>query len=230
MNLQENIQRIKEVMNIHEQIPDSRFTPKGINTDIKSLQDRVSTLPSLSLDDTIDIISAIIDGVPGLGNLVSAGIDITHSLSYIVRFFYSDNDDEKVEYATLAIVTLGISLIPVAGNVIPIIARRGVKEVLSKTPGEILLMAKKLGLYNKAVILLNKKKWYYNWLLALAKITKGKLSELLTLVTQKLKDIYIKIKGEFKEISNIVLNLIGLVDKLIEDSDIAVKLINLNEI
>jgi hypothetical protein len=230
MNLQENIQRIKEVMNIHEQIPDSRFAPKGVNTDIKSLQDRVGTLPSLTIDDTIDIISAVIDGVPGLGNLISAGIDITHALSYIVRFFYSNNDDEKVEYATLAIITLGISLMPVAGNTIPIIARKGVKEVLSKTPGEILLMAKKLGLYDKAVFLLNKKRWYYNWLLVLAKIFKNKLVELLTLVSKYLKDIYTKIKSEFKYISDIVLNFINLVDKLIEDSDIAIKLINLNEI
>jgi hypothetical protein len=230
MNLQEKIQRIKEVMNIHEQIPDSRFAPKGVNTDIKSLQDRVVTLPSLTLDDTIDIISAVIGVVPGLGDVVSAGIDITHAISYIVRFFYSNNDDEKVEYATLAIITLGISLIPVAGNTIPIIARKGIKEVLSKTPGEILLIAKKLGLYKKAVFLLNKKRWYPRWILVLAKLVKGKLLELLTLVSKYLKDIYTKIKSDFKYISNIVLNFINLVDELIEDSDIAIKLISLNQI
>jgi hypothetical protein len=230
MNLQENIQRIKEVMNIHEQIPDSRFAPTGVNTDLKSLQDRVVTLPSLTLDDTIDIISAVIGVVPGLGDVVSAGIDITHAISYIVRFFYSNNDDEKVEYATLAIITLGISLMPVAGNAIPIIARKGIKEVLSKTPGEILLIAKKLGLYKKAVILLNKKRWYPRWILALAKLVKGKLLELLTLVSKYLKDIYTKIKSQFKYISNIVLDFINLVDELIKDSYIAIKLISLNQI
>jgi hypothetical protein len=230
MNLQENISRIKEVMNIHEQIPDSRFAPKGVNTDLKSLQNRVGTLPSLTLDDTIDIISAVIDGVPGLGNLISAGIDVTHAISYIVRFFYSNNDDEKVEYATLAIITLGISLMPVAGNTIPIIARKGVKEVLRKTPDEILLKAKKLGLYNKTVFLFSKEKWYYNKLLVLAKIFKGELLELLTLVSKYLKEIYTKTKNNFKNISNIVLNFTNLVDELIKDSEIAIKLINLNAI
>jgi hypothetical protein len=230
MNLQENISRIKEVMNIHEQIPDSRFAPTGVNTDLKSLQNRVGTLPSLTLDDTIDIISAVIDGVPGLGNLISAGIDVTHAVSYMVRFFYSNNDDEKVEYATLAMITLGISLMPVSGNAIPIIARKGVKEVLRKTPKEILFMAQKLGLYDKTVLLISKKEWYYNVLLVLAKIFKGKLVELLTLVSKSLKEIYTKTKNNFKNISNIVLNFTNLVDELIKDSDIAIKLINLNEI
>ena len=95
MNLQENISRIKQVMGIKEQIPDSRFAPIGY--DSKSTKSTKTDLSSLSSDDLVDVISAAIDGVPGLGNLISLGIDLVHALSYLTRFYFSSNDEEKIE-------------------------------------------------------------------------------------------------------------------------------------
>jgi hypothetical protein len=228
MNLQENILRIKEVMNIQEQIPDSRFAPKGVDTDMESLEKRTENLPSLSTDDTIDYVSAMIDVVPGLGNLVSAGIDVIHALSYIIRFFFSKNDDEKIENATLALVTLGSTFIPIGGNSLPILARKGIKEVLRQTPEEILMVGKKLGLYNKTVIFLSKQRWKYSILLALTKILRGELGEFLTVVTKKLNDLVNETKKipKLKYINNAIKNLITLVEELKGDVDIAMKLSN----
>lgn len=224
MNLQENILRIKEMMNIQEQIPDSRFAPPVDN--------RIESLPTLGIDDTIDVVSALIDVVPGLGNLVSAGIDVTHALSYIIRFFYTDNQDEKIENATLALVTLGATLIPIGGNSLPILARQSVKQIVRKTPQEIFILAKKLGLYNKTVILLSKSKWKYSILLALARIVGGELAEFLTAITKKLTDIYTKIKdvSRLKTVANAVLSLINLISELAQDANVAVELTKTNQL
>lgn len=211
-------------MNIQEQIPDSRFAPPVDN--------RIDSLPKLGIDDTIDVVSALIDVVPGLGNLVSAGIDVTHALSYIIRFFYTNNEDEKIENATLALITLGATLIPVGGNSLPILARQSVKQIIRKTPQEIFILAKKLGLYNKTVILLSKSKWKYSILLALARIVGGELAEFLTVITKKLTDIYTKIKdvGRLKTVANAVLSLINLISELAQDANVAVELTKTNQL
>lgn len=223
MNLQENIHRIKEMMAIDEQIPDSRFLGK---------QDGMKNISSLSVDDTVDVISAVVDGVPGLGNLISLGIDLIHTLSYVVRFSYSKTDEEKIEFATLAFITLGSSFIPVGGNSLPIIARQGVKSVLSKTPKEILMIAKKYGLYNGTTFFLQKGRWKYSLLLLLARIIGDELAEFLNLVTQKLNTIYDKIKNvqSLKNISAMVLKLVVLVKELSEHADVAIQLVKTNQI
>lgn len=221
MNLQENIQRIKEVMNIQEQIPDSRFAPTELTP--QELQDRLKTVQNLSLDDAVDVISAVIDGVPGIGNLVSAGIDVVHTLSYLIRFYYSKSDEDKIENAILALITLGGTLIPVAGNSLPIMARQGVKQVLKQTPGEILLIAKKLGLYNKTVILLGKQRWKYSLILLLGRIMGDELSEYLNVFSKRLQLIYDKLKDMkfMKNIADIVYSMILLIRELNEYVDIA---------
>jgi hypothetical protein len=127
---------------------------------------------------------------------------------------------------------LGASFIPVGGNSLPIIARQGVKSILSKTPKEILVVAKKYGLYKGTTIFLTKVKWKYSVLLLLAKLVGSELSEFLTLVTEKLYKIYNEIKKveQLKNISIMVLKLISLIKELSEDAKIAIQLVKTNEI
>lgn len=154
----------------------------------------IENLSTLSVDDLVDLASAAIDGVPGIGNLISAGIDISHAISYIVRFYYSKNEDEKIQNLALSFVTIGSTFMPVAGNSLNIVARQGIKGVLKKTPQEILVIAKKYGLYNDTVFLMRKEKWKWNFLLFLAKTLKGKLGEFLAYISSKLTEIYNKIR------------------------------------
>ena len=172
-------------------------------------------LDTLSLDDLVDIISGIIDGVPGIGNLISAGIDVSHALSYGVRFFYAKDDDEKIEMSTLGIITLGAAALPVAGNALPIIARQGVKAVLRKTPQEILLIGKKLGLYKQTILLLSKTKWKYNIILVLAKIFGYEMVESLTKVVKYVRDLMLKIKNS--EIKRALKSLLELLNDILSD-------------
>jgi sulfur relay (sulfurtransferase) DsrC/TusE family protein len=191
-------------------------------------QNLLKDLSSLSLDDTIDYISAAIDVVPGIGNLVSAGIDLSHALSYVVRFFHSTSDESKVEYAVLALLTFGTAFIPFGGNAIPIMARKGVKGILNLTPAEIMMMGQKLGVVDKTKFFLSKKTWKYNLLLALAKIMRSELTEFLIAIGKKLTEVYNKIKNipSLKNVAMTVMNLIKVVDELRSDADLAVRLLS----
>lgn len=179
-------------------------------------------LPILGIDDTIDIISAIIDGIPGIGNLVSAGIDIAHTISYCVRFYYADesNIEKKIEYGTLAFITLGATFIPVEGNSLPIMARQGLKKTLSQSPDALLKIAQKLGLYKQTVLFLKKSKWKYSLLILLCKILGGELLERLEYVNQKLAKIYEKVKN-YDTISEPVLALKNTIEELKGDVQVA---------
>jgi hypothetical protein len=143
----------------------------------------------LSIDDTIDVISGLIDGIPGIGNLVSAGIDVTHALAYAVRFLMDDDTDKKVEYGALAFLTFATSSMPMVGNSINIVSRVGIKGIIRSTPQEILLLAKKLGVYEKTFLLLSKGKWKYNFYLALCRITGGELIEVVPKVINEVRTL-----------------------------------------
>ena len=69
--------------------------------------------PNLDADDYADIVSGLVDAVPGIGNLISIGIDVTHALTYVVRYFFAKTTEEKIEMSLLAVVTFASSLIPV---------------------------------------------------------------------------------------------------------------------
>ena len=203
--------------------PDSHFDT-AYNK--KFTRDNTFDLPiNLDNDDKIDVISGIIDGFPGIGSLISAGIDVLHTISYCVRFFNTGDSDvnKKIEYGTLTFITIGATFMPVVGNSLPIIARQGVKTVLKQTPESILLIAKKLGVYNKTIVLLRKKPWKYGLLLVLCKIVGGELLEKLTFVSQKLGDMYNELKN-YKILSEPILNFKTTIDELISDVPIGLKL------
>lgn len=178
---------------------------------------------NLDVDDLIDIFSAIIDGIPGIGNLISAGIDITHTLSYCIRYYFSKTIEEKIEYGTLAFITLGATFIPVQGNSLPIMARMGLKQVLNKTPKEIVKIGKKLRIYDKTIIFLSKGKFKYSLLILLAKIMGSELAEKLDVVTENIYAIYKNFKN-YPNISNPLLALYKDLTDLRKDCDTAILL------
>jgi hypothetical protein len=175
------------------------------------------SLGALSLDDTVDYVSGMIDVIPGIGNLISAGIDVVHSLSYAIRFYYAKNDNEKIEMGTLGAVTLIGAAIPVAGNALPIVARQGVKTVLKQTPKEILIIGKELGIYKGTMIFLSKEKWKYSILLALSKITGGELAEYLTNAVKYVRDLILKIPTP--DIKKILKSFETFLNELLNDKD-----------
>lgn len=204
--------------------PDEKFDTPENKEILRKLHSSSIESINVDSDDLVDIISAAIDGIPGLGNLVSAGIDIIHTITYCVRYYFAETDNEKIEYATLAFITLGAAFIPIEGNSLPIMARSGLKKILKYTPQEILLIAKKLKIYNKPVFLfVSKGKWKYSILLFLAKVFGGELAEKLDIVTEKLYSIYQNCKN-YPTISKPIFTLYNDLSDLKEDCDTAILL------
>ena len=170
--------------------------------------------PNLDADDYTDIVSGLIDVIPGIGNLISGGIDITHGITYVARAVYAKSTEDKVEMSVMALITLGMTFVPVGGNAANMVARAEIKTLLRKTPYEIMKIAKDLGIIKKSVFNLSKVAWKYSLLIALVKIFRGRLdnaigevSRILTSIgnrSQDLKpiiDTYIKDMNELRTLN-----------------------------
>jgi hypothetical protein len=169
--------------------PSSQSSNLQLTTNVQARNDdyRKNELgPNLDADDIADIVSGLVDVVPGIGNLISAGIDVTHGLTYVVRYFFAKTTEEKIEMALLAIVTFATSLIPVGGNAANVAARMEVKSLLKKTPYELRLIMKNLGILKSAGFNLAKEPWKYSFMIALVKIFKSKAADALATVSNKL--------------------------------------------
>ena len=168
MNLQENISRIKEVM--------------GIQNSNQTISEEENW------DDVVDVISAIADGIPGIGNLISLGLDISHVVSYLIRFGLSDDESEKIEYMAMALITAAMAFVPVAGNSANILIRQGVKSLLKKTPDDLTRWAIRNGIINP-IILFGKGKFKYNLILLLVRILKGEAAEIVAKLAKFFNDL-----------------------------------------
>jgi len=140
----------------------------------------------LDTDDVVDVASGALDTIPGLGNLASLGVDVTHAASYMYRFVNSSSVEEKIEYGIMAFITLITSFLPVGGNVANLAAKEGIKPFVRRTPEEILFLLKKAGVYNKTIFPFQKNKWTFNIGLFLYKITRGKIDDALSYISKTL--------------------------------------------
>lgn len=180
-------QQLKYIMS--EQ-PESRFTMLGItDKERANVLNKPKLGPSLSADDIADVVSGIVDAVPGIGNLVSAGIDITHGISYVVRYFFAKTMEDKVEMSVMALLTFGTAFVPVGGNAANMVVRGELKALLRKTPAEILKIAKDLGIVKRNIFNLSKEVWKYSLLIALVKIFRSKIDDVLGSVSKTLTSL-----------------------------------------
>jgi len=180
-------------------------TPEGASKTIHT---------SFTIDDLIDMTSAAIDVIPGIGWAISAGIDVAHAISYIARFYKASTDDDKFKYAVSGIVTLVMSLIPGGGNVANIMINKGLNTTIKNfTPS---IVKKMLGIpvgFN-----LMKSQWKYCVYTFLVKYLQTKTSALL-----------IQAKEYSYKISNsnipgladnmVLLNFVKLINELLEISN-----------
>jgi hypothetical protein len=146
-------------------------------------------------DDLVDYASASLDVIPGIGNLASFGVDVVHAISYAYRYSKTNNQQQKIEYGIMGLLTLVTAIIPVGGNIINLAAKEGLKPFIRRTPEEILHLIKKLGLYNKKIWPLQKKPWSFNIGLFLFKVTRGEMEEYLVTIYNKLNELIKKVKN-----------------------------------
>jgi hypothetical protein len=199
-------QQLKRI--ISEQ-PDSRFPIYGMSNNERSdalsgkYDNKKKLSDNLDADDYVDIVSGLIDVVPGIGNLVSATIDVTHGVTYIVRFFYAKTFEDKATMAVMALITLGTAFIPEGGgNAMNLMAKGEIKMLLRQTPYELRVIAKNMGLIKSAGFQLAKQPWKYSLLIALVKIFRSQLDNVIGYWTGKLAYI----SNHSKELKPILVN------------------------
>jgi len=166
-------QERKDILGLYEQMVSAvsptyvggkKIKPKGNET--------------LDTDDAVDYISAGLDVIPGYGNLASAGIDVLHSASYMYRFFKTNNEQQKIEYGVMALITLIMTFIPLGGNLTNITTRNGLKSFIRRTPEEILHILQKAGLHKQKIWALQKGKWNFSIGLFVYKVTQSEAEEI----------------------------------------------------
>lgn len=156
-------------------------------------------------DIAVDMVSAALDGIPGIGNLVSASIDIIHSLTYFGRMIMTIDLGYKIENALLGIITLATVSAPVAGNLTNIVARQGIKNFLKRTPPEI---AKMLGI--NVGMVLKKSAWKYCIVAFLIKVFRNQTASQLADVKEKIDNCGLNVKSE---ISSLLQELIDMTNE-----------------
>jgi hypothetical protein len=172
-----------------------------------------NVLKNLSIDDLINLTSAMIDGVPGIGNLISAGIDVAHAISYGARYFLAKDDESKITNAMMGIITLGTTVVPVGGNFANIVASQGIKKALALTPQAI---KKILGM--PTTLNLSKSIWKYCIVALLFRLTRSNIVGWLIEARNNLKKISsINILGSsFGSDKQVILAVTSLINELIE--------------
>ena len=198
--------------------------PETLKPAIQKQSETLKDLSNMDIDNLIDVVSAAIDGIPGIGQLVSAGIDIVHAISYMIRFYFSKTDEEKITNGAMSILTLGSTMIPIGGNLANIAIKGELKNILKQTPDEIIKLSKKLGIYNKTIILLRKTKWQYSWVLFLSKLLGKKILDIVPYVILKLNQIKKTLGEKFNNFKPYFENLISLLNEINEYTDVSYQL------
>ena len=165
---------------------------------IESPKSAIKDLLNLTIDDFVDIISAIIGSVPGLGTLGSAIIDLLHAISYFIRVFTTNDFKNQVEYGILGIVQLLFAFDPTGagGNVLMLAARGEIKKVYAMTSKEIIFKLKELG-FLKGYIHFGKLSLTWSWWALLIKIV---LNKTLDVVINEISSFPSYIEKKYNEV------------------------------
>jgi hypothetical protein len=152
-----------------------------------------------TIDIIIDVIAGILDGIPIVGTGVSTALDLLHTVSYAIRFYFSEEGPKKSEYAALSIINLFSTAVPLGGNASNIAARLGIKEILSISPKAI---AKVLSPAYRASPLrhwTSHVKWKFDALWILVRIVGGEIADLFVKAVNAVKTAGQKLEAYLKE-------------------------------
>lgn len=216
MNLQENIHRIKEVMEqtsleLKGKTLAPKFAPPENFGQSKGV---IDSKTSINPDFIIDAISAAIDTIPGVGNVVSFVVDELHGISYFVRAAMTSGL-ERTEFILLGLVTAALGFIPVGGNIASVGIKQGIKNVLKLTPDAIQKWAISKGIIKYRILLNTKKGWNYPWWLFMLKLSKTMGVEVLVKQIGKLRQTLINIKSKLQKENLLILGLDDVFDTAI---------------
>ena len=178
---------------------------------VKDLQKNVT------IHDLVNITSAALDGIPGVGMLASSIIDVAHSISYFTGYYLENDQNKKVENLLNGVVTLGAGIIPVTGNLVAMGFKKGLSNMVKMTPNQIRVL---LGL--KKTLQLSKETWKYSVVAFLYRISKGKILDIL----KQLGEMLVKYTKTFQKYPNVVKVLLSIQNTLNDFVSIAQNMVN----
>jgi len=190
---------------IHEQM-DSRmpfqpetmgFVPGKPETVRTSADNLKNITKNVDIDTIVSLISGVLDGVPGAGNLASFVIDEIHAITYLIRAVFTAGY-ERTENLILAVMTAAFGLFPMGGNVAMLTTRQGIKTILKQTPDSIQKWAMKNGIINYR-ILFGKGMFKYSIILLLVRIFKDQTAETIAKNIDKVEESFANAKSAINQ-------------------------------
>jgi hypothetical protein len=190
---------------IHEQM-DSRmpFQPEtmgfvpGKPETVRTATDNLKkTEKDSNPDDIVNIISAVLEGVPGVGNLASFVIDEIHAITYLIRAIFTTGY-ERTENLILAVLTAALAFVPMVGNIALLASRQGIKTILKQTPDSIQKWAIKNGIINYRV-LFGKGMFKYSKTLLLVRMFKDDSVDAIAKSIDKIEESFVKAKSAINQ-------------------------------
>jgi len=190
---------------IHEQM-DSRmpfqpetmgFVPGKPETVRTSADNLKNITKNVDIDTIVSLISGVLDGVPGAGNLASFVIDEIHAITYLIRAVFTAGY-ERTENLILAVMTAAFGLFPMGGNVAMLTTRQGIKTILKQTPDSIQKWAMKNGIINYR-ILFGKGMFKYSIILLLVRIFKDQTAETIAENIDKVEESFANAKSAINQ-------------------------------
>jgi hypothetical protein len=192
MNLQEDINRIKEVMEQTSlELKGKTIAPKYAPP--ANFGQSSGKKKDPSIDELVNLISIAADLIPGIGNLISAGIDEIHAITYFVRASKTSGI-ERTELIIHGLITALIGFFPVGGNLLAMGIKPGIKNILRQTPDSIQRWAISKGIINPR-ILFGKTDFKYPWWLIPIKFFRQKGIDFTVKQLESLRKPLIKFKS-----------------------------------
>ena len=151
------------------------------------------------LDFVVDLVSSVLDTIPGLGQGISFGIDILHTLSYAIRAYLYEEENAKIKNGVMFGASLGTAFIPIGGNVSNILAKVGIDSSLKIAPSAIVKLSSK-NWYNSSL----KKwamttKWKFNFLFVLARYLGDSAIDTMSDMHKSIKQIFDNVIPKLKQ-------------------------------
>jgi hypothetical protein len=127
-------------------LPEENTEAPALPKDIESIQPNEKIAERLNestdwefwIDVAIDVLGGILDGLPfGVTQIASMAVDILHTISYAMRYFFASDENSKIKYLLMTILGIVGAFMPLGGNAVNLAAMKKIDKLLQFSPGAI---------------------------------------------------------------------------------------------
>jgi ribosomal protein L12E/L44/L45/RPP1/RPP2 len=90
------------------------------------------------IDVAVDVLGGILDGIPlGVTQIASMVVDILHTISYALRYFFASDENSKIKYLIMTCLGAAGAFMPLGGNMLNLTVMKKIDKILQFSPGAI---------------------------------------------------------------------------------------------